>query len=146
MAGSDHTDTRTEPTSGPDDAELRQRLTPLQYDVTQNKGTERAFTGELWDNKADGTYRCVVCGNELFTSDTKYESGTGWPSFTAPVDAERVTTETDRSWGMVRTEAMCAKCGAHLGHVFPDGPGPAGERWCMNSASFDFEEAPKAKS
>ena len=111
------------------DEELRERLTPLQYHVTQEAGTERAFTGETWDNKADGTYRCIVCDEELFSSNTKYESGTGWPSFWQPVNAEKVDTEVDQSHGMIRTEAMCASCGAHLGHVFPDGPNPTGDRY-----------------
>ena len=122
------------------DDELRERLTPLQYHVTQEAGTERAFTGETWDNKAAGEYRCVVCDEQLFSSDTKYESGTGWPSFSQPAEGEKVETEVDTSHGMVRTEAMCSSCGAHLGHVFPDGPGPAGERYCMNSASLRFVE------
>ena len=124
----------------PDPAELKERLTDLQYEVTQHKGTERAFTGEYWDTKAKGTYRCVVCGEELFSSDTKYESGTGWPSFWAPLAEDKVTVEVDNSYGMVRVEAMCAKCGAHLGHVFPDGPRPTGQRFCMNSASLQLEE------
>ena len=122
------------------DDELRERLTPLQYHVTQEAGTERAFTGDTWDNKVAGEYRCVVCDEELFSSDTKYESGTGWPSFFQPVEGGKVETEVDTSHGMVRTEAMCSSCGAHLGHVFPDGPGPAGERYCMNSASLRFVE------
>ena len=121
------------------DEELRERLTPLQYHVTQEAGTERAFTGETWDNKAEGQYRCIVCGDVLFDSETKYESGTGWPSFWQPVDDDKVTTEVDTSHGMVRTEAMCSSCGAHLGHVFPDGPGPRGERYCMNSASLRLD-------
>jgi peptide-methionine (R)-S-oxide reductase len=125
----------------PSDAELRARLTPLQYEVTQNKGTERAFTGEYHDAKTPGTYRCVVCGTALFSSDTKYESGTGWPSFWQPLSEDVVEVDTDTSYGMVRTEAMCATCGAHLGHVFPDGPAPTGARWCMNSASLDLEPA-----
>lgn len=124
----------------PADDELRTRLTPEQYEVTQHKGTERAFTGEYWDAKAPGTYRCVVCGTPLFTSDTKYDSGTGWPSFWQPISDEVVETEADSSFGMVRTEAMCARCGAHLGHVFPDGPKPSGARWCMNSASLHLDE------
>jgi peptide-methionine (R)-S-oxide reductase len=127
----------------PDAAELKERLTDLQYEVTQNKGTERAFTGEYWDSKAKGTYRCVVCGEELFSSDTKYESGTGWPSFWAPVAEDKVAVEVDNSYGMVRVEAMCAQCGAHLGHVFPDGPRPTGQRYCMNSASLKLDEEPE---
>jgi peptide-methionine (R)-S-oxide reductase len=121
------------------DAELRERLTPLQYEVTQHGGTERAFTGIYWDNHADGVYRCVVCDTPLFSSDTKYESGSGWPSFYEALDGGAVETRTDESHGMVRTEAVCAKCGAHLGHVFPDGPQPTGQRFCMNSASLRFE-------
>ncbi|MPY94153.1 MAG: peptide-methionine (R)-S-oxide reductase MsrB [Acidimicrobiia bacterium] len=125
----------------PADDELQARLTPLQYEVTQRKGTERAFTGEYWDDKTSGTYHCVVCATPLFTSDTKYESGTGWPSFWQPISSEVVEMEVDASHGMVRTEATCARCGAHLGHVFPDGPQPTGTRWCMNSASLALEEA-----
>jgi peptide-methionine (R)-S-oxide reductase len=124
----------------PDAAELKERLTDLQYDVTQHKGTEQAFTGEYWDTKAPGTYRCVVCDEELFSSDTKYDSGSGWPSFWAPVADEKVAVEVDNSYGMVRVEAMCARCGAHLGHIFPDGPRPTGQRFCMNSASLKLEE------
>jgi len=122
-----------------DDAELRERLTPEQYSVTQNAGTERAFSGRYWDTKTNGTYRCVVCDSELFGSETKFDSGTGWPSFYAPVGEGKVVRETDRKFGMKRTEAMCAGCGAHLGHVFPDGPAPTGERFCMNSASLRLE-------
>lgn len=125
----------------PTDDELRRRLTPLQYEVTQKAGTERAFTGVYWDLKDEGVYRCIVCEEELFTSDTKYDSGSGWPSFTEAIDPAKVTLREDRSHGMVRTEAICANCGAHLGHVFPDGPGPTGARFCMNSASLDFEPA-----
>jgi peptide-methionine (R)-S-oxide reductase len=123
----------------PSDHELRERLTPEQYQVTQQKGTERAFTGEYWDCHDGGVYRCVVCDAPLFSSETKFESGTGWPSFWAPLDDDQVTTESDRSHGMVRTEAMCANCGAHLGHVFPDGPRPTGDRYCMNSASLRLD-------
>ena len=123
----------------PSDHELRERLTPEQYQVTQQKGTERAFTGEYWDCHDGGVYRCVVCDAPLFSSETKFESGTGWPSFWAPLDDDHVTTESDRSHGMVRTEAMCANCGAHLGHVFPDGPRPTGDRYCMNSASLRLD-------
>ena len=121
--------------------ELRERLTPQQYEVTQNAGTEPAFTGIYHDAKDDGVYRCVVCDEELFTSDTKYDSGTGWPSFYQPVAADKVDTHEDRSYGMIRTEVSCANCGAHLGHVFPDGPRPTGERYCMNSASLVLEKA-----
>lgn len=123
------------------DAELRDRLTPLQYDVTQNAGTERPFTGVYCDNKDDGIYHCIVCDADLFASDTKFESGSGWPSFWQAIDPAKVTVHTDKSHGMVRTEALCAGCGAHLGHVFPDGPQPTGDRFCMNSASLNFKEA-----
>ncbi len=125
----------------PTDDELKQRLTPLQYEVTQRAGTERAFSGAYWDLKDPGTYHCVVCHEPLFSSETKYDSGSGWPSFTEAIDPEKVTLREDRSHGMVRTEAVCATCGAHLGHVFPDGPGPTGARFCMNSASLDLEPA-----
>ena len=118
--------------------ELRERLSPLQYYVTQESGTEQAFTGETWDQKKSGTYYCVVCSAALFSSESKFESGSGWPSFWQPLSGEAVDTETDNSHGMVRVEALCHTCGAHLGHVFPDGPQPTGDRYCMNSASMHF--------
>ena len=124
------------------EAELRERLSPEEYHVTQEAGTERAFTGRYWDVKDNGTYHCIVCDAALFSSDTKYESGSGWPSFTNPMDLDSVETKTDTSYGMVRTEALCANCGAHLGHVFPDGPGPTGERYCINSVSLRLEGEP----
>ena len=128
----------------PTDDELRERLTPLQYEVTQRAGTERAFSGVYWDTKDDGTYHCIVCDEPLFSSDTKYDSGSGWPSFWEALDPAKVTVREDRSHGMVRTEALCATCGAHLGHVFPDGPRPTGVRFCMNSASLDLKTAEDA--
>jgi peptide-methionine (R)-S-oxide reductase len=119
--------------------ELKELLTPEQFHVTQEKGTERAFTGEYWKTKDPGMYRCVVCGNELFNSDTKFDSGTGWPSYTAPASGDAVETHTDNSYGMRRTEVTCSKCGAHLGHVFDDGPGPEGQRYCINSCSLKLD-------
>lgn len=130
-----------EPIDGarPDAAELRERLTDEQFQVTQCSATEPPFTGKLWDEKRSGTYSCVVCGVNLFDSATKYESGTGWPSFTEPDDESNVTTRLDTGHGMRRTEVLCGNCGAHLGHVFEDGPPPSGLRYCMNSAALDFE-------
>ena len=117
----------------------RTQLTPEQFAVCRKKGTERAFTGKYWDNHEPGIYKCVACGTPLFSSEAKYESGTGWPSFCAPIDPQNVETEEDNALFMRRTEVHCAACGSHLGHVFPDGPQPTGARYCLNSVSLDFE-------
>lgn len=123
------------------DAEWRAQLSDEEYHVARKHGTERAFTGRYWDEKRDGRYDCVCCGQPLFASDTKYDSGTGWPSYWAPIEEAAVSTKSDRSLFMVRTEVLCSRCDAHLGHVFPDGPKPTGARFCLNSASLTFKPA-----
>ena len=125
------------------DEEWKKLLTPEQYEVTRKKGTERAFTGQYWNFHDQGVYLCICCGNELFNSETKFDSGCGWPSFYAPKDEDKVENAVDRSFGMERTEVMCGRCGAHLGHLFDDGPNPTGLRYCMNSASLKFEKKEK---
>ena len=122
------------------DEQWRQTLTPEQYHVLREKGTEPPFSGAYWDAKGEGVYRCAACDTPLFTSDTKYDSGTGWPSFTKPVSPDAVRTEPDTSLGMLRTEVVCGACGGHLGHLFDDGPQPSGQRYCMNSASLHLED------
>lgn len=124
------------------DKEWRQQLDVAAYEVLRRAGTERPWSGRLVDEKGDGVYRCAGCGNPLFTSETKFESGTGWPSFTDPMFGEAVETREDRSHGTVRTEVVCARCGGHLGHVFPDGPGESGLRYCINSCALDFDHTP----
>ena len=125
------------------DAEWKKKLSPEQYEVLRRKGTERAFTGKYCNSKEKGVYRCAGCGNPLFDSEAKFDSGTGWPSYYQPVSREAVQSEEDNSYGMIRIEVLCSRCGGHLGHVFPDGPQPTGQRYCINSVSLDFEPREK---
>jgi peptide-methionine (R)-S-oxide reductase len=127
-----------------DESEWRDQLTSEQYEVCRRHGTERPFSGKYNDCKDDGVYRCVCCGNELFSSEAKFDSGTGWPSFVQPLQDDSVRTESDQSAGTLRTEVLCNRCDAHLGHVFPDGPAPTGQRYCMNSVSLDLEKKPES--
>jgi peptide-methionine (R)-S-oxide reductase len=139
MENNTHTQDQTGRTPK-NDAEWREQLTPSQYEVLRGKATERPFTGRYVNEKRDGTYRCAGCGAELFSSETKFDSGTGWPSFTEPADRANVNLHDDHSYGMHRIEVTCASCGGHLGHVFPDGPGESGERYCINSCSLELDE------
>jgi len=137
---------KNDATKTPSTDDLKLKLTPMQFHVTQEAGTERPFTGEYWDTKEPGTYHCVVCGTELFDSETKFDAHCGWPSFYKAIDDGRIEYIEDRAHGMLRTEVRCANCGAHLGHVFPDGPAPTGDRYCINSASLNLERRPAAST